>query len=500
MALMGAAFTSCSKDIAFDNEAVAQQQIAEYQANFVKKYGPVDPNQTWDFSNSTPISHLTAGPGATRSAGAASSPITVTKGDGTLTVNETFLTWVHDNMKPGNDNAVQGIPFKFLIPNHPFTIAPIFQGKASYYWELWMHVGSLGEPNQLDEKVWSKGEDLKYQVKNDATWRNAGTGEVGTKDAVAVQGPTFTFTFEDEHVGRTMFFYLKVWGSEKAFNNDPTKTNCSYMSSTDMQMLALRVDNDHIPANLPHNGQDVHIIGCEDSPLEGSGNIDRDYEDLVFLTDGLELTDVKYVERQITKRFLIEDLGAIDDFDFNDIVVDIVETWTEELNYEYKANGSWKALEPIEVENTRHQEAIIRAMGGTIDFHLYIEDAEKGKVEIFKKSDLTDYAITDMLNTGWGGTLIDPYAEYAVIKNCTLNAEGKVIEGSKKWTFADNNIAVKVENIGDNGKIITEFKFPKEGEIPMIIATSTDKFGAQEAWKKERVSISKDWFFIPGEE
>ena len=77
MVLMGAAFTSCSKDIAFDNEAVAQQQIAKYQENFVKKYGPVDPNQSWDFSNPTPITYLTDGPGATRSAGAASSPITV---------------------------------------------------------------------------------------------------------------------------------------------------------------------------------------------------------------------------------------------------------------------------------------------------------------------------------------------------------------------------------------------------------------------------------------
>lgn len=501
MVLMGAAFTSCSKDIAFDNEAVAQQQIAKYQENFVKKYGPVDPNQSWDFSNPTPITYLTDGPGATRSAGAASSPITVTRGDGTLTVDETFLTWMHDNMKPGNDNTVQGIPFIFLIPNHPFTIAPIFQGKASYYWELWMHVGTEGEENQLDEKIWSKGEDLKYQVKNDVTWRNAGTGEVGTKDAIAVQGPTFTFTFGEDNVGRTVFFYLKVWGSENAYNNDPTKTNCSYMSSTDKQMLALTVDKDHIPANLPYNGQEVHIIGCEDSPLEGSGNIDRDYEDLVFLTDGLEITEVKYRNRQITKRFMIEDLGAVDDFDFNDIVVDIVEKWTEEINNEYKPNGSWVEHDPIVLENTRHQEAIIRAMGGTINFHLFIDDAEKGKVEIYEKAGHDDYAVTDMLNTGWGGMPIKKYKRYAVIKNCELNEKGEVIDGTKKWTFANNNISVYVENIGDNGEIYnTEIKFPKDGDIPMIIATSTDKFGAQEPWMKERVSIPKDWFFIPGEE
>ena len=52
MAVLGAAFTSCSKEEnLFDSEAALEQQKVEYEASFVKKYGAIDPNQTWDFSS-----------------------------------------------------------------------------------------------------------------------------------------------------------------------------------------------------------------------------------------------------------------------------------------------------------------------------------------------------------------------------------------------------------------------------------------------------------------
>ena len=70
MAVMGAAFMSCSKDIAYDSEGLAkeatQKLVAEYDANFVKKYGPVDPNQTWDFTTKTPIRTLPSMSATTR--------------------------------------------------------------------------------------------------------------------------------------------------------------------------------------------------------------------------------------------------------------------------------------------------------------------------------------------------------------------------------------------------------------------------------------------------
>lgn len=490
MALMGAVFTSCSKDIAFDNEAVAQQQIAEYQANFVKKYGPVDPNQTWDFSDPTPVSYLAGGSVNTRSA--ASGPITVTRSEDKMTIDNTFLTWMHDNMGAGSDNTTHGDPFKLTIPDHSFTITPIFQGLASYYWELWMHIGTTGDgAEQIDVKIWSKGDNLKYRVQGNTTWLEAGTGDQGTKNAVEVEAPTFTFNFDGASVGRSMFFYMKTWANKKTFDADVTGTNYNIMSSVDKQMLALKVPAEDIPACIPSDHKDILIIGCEDSPYQGG--IDKDFEDLVILTDGLEMSKVDYVERVIAKRYLIEDLGASDDFDFNDIVVDMQDVWLEKIIYEDTPNGGWKPVSTEVVENTRHQRAIVRAMGGTIDFALKI-----GGTEIFKKSDLTDYAVTDMLNTGWNNTPINRYAQYAVINNCELNEDGTVKDGTKKWELNDNNISVYVENIGNNGEILSnEVKFPKQGEIPMIIATSTGKLGSLEFWMKERQSIPTDWFTLP---
>ena len=58
MAIMGAAFTSCSKENLFDNEAAIEKQKAEYEANFVKKFGAIDPNQSWDFSSMTPSTSM----------------------------------------------------------------------------------------------------------------------------------------------------------------------------------------------------------------------------------------------------------------------------------------------------------------------------------------------------------------------------------------------------------------------------------------------------------
>ena len=53
MAILGT--VSCSKSDLYDeaaqNSAKFEKAVAEYKANFVKKYGEVDPNQSWDFSN-----------------------------------------------------------------------------------------------------------------------------------------------------------------------------------------------------------------------------------------------------------------------------------------------------------------------------------------------------------------------------------------------------------------------------------------------------------------
>lgn len=473
MALMGAAFTSCSKEIAFDNEAVVKQQIAEYQANFIKKYGAIDPNQTWDFSTmqtttSLPESYVSA----TRAAEAV-----VTRSDQTMLIDNGILSWTEENLKPGVNNTVKGNPFKHVVPDNSFTIVPIFQGCASYFWELWMHVDGL-----QDVRIWKKGQKLQFNTSEGGTFKNTGTGKNdGTAGAYEVLAPAYTFA--GLPVGNDMWFYLKVWkkGASSYENGDEADVE---MSSLEGWMLSMKVPTAKLPVNIPE-GNTATIIGCEDN--EKASSTDRDFEDLVFLMYGKPTPPTIPVGRILhkqTKRYLIEDLGSKDDFDFNDVVVDMSDVWQDSIVYTQLENGSWiDSKRRITLENTRHQEAIIRAMGGTINFQLKI-----GEKAIWEKKG--NYNIENMLNTGWGNTAIDPDAKYAVIRNCVLDDKGTV-KSEAAWTWKDNNISIIVEGRGANEGIITTIGFPKKGEAPMIIATNASPL---EKWQPERVSIPNWWY------
>ena len=151
--------------------------------------------------------------------------------------------------------------------------------------------------------------------------------------------------------------------------------------------------------------------------------------------------------KPIQKRYLIEDLGSKKDFDFNDVVVDV-----------YQAiDGS--------------QKAIIRAMGGTIDFTLQIGSTtwQKGVDGV-----AAGYNVETMYNTEnpvWDDVL----AEFTV----------------KDWNPSTNNVTLTANSV-NNEDVIIKIPFPREGEVPMIIA-----FDTEVDWQKERVSLPKDWYTIP---
>lgn len=136
------------------------------------------------------------------------------------------------------------------------------------------------------------------------------------------------------------------------------------------------------------------------------------------------------------KRYMIEDLGSIGDFDFNDIVVDVYDNGTKQV-------------------------AKIRAMGGTMDFTLKIGNTTWTKSE-----------------NGF-----DPNVMYN-----TQNPDYDAVLAEFEVTgWKDNNISVLV-NDKNSGKVLT-IKFPKAGEAPMIVA-----FNPGQQWMRERKQIPSDWF------
>ena len=170
---------------------------------------------------------------------------------------------------------------------------------------------------------------------------------------------------------------------------------------------------------------------------------DGDYSDLIFLVQNVELMPIE-------KRYMVEDLGSIGDFDFNDIVFDV----------QQDAQGN--------------QKCIIRAMGGTLDFTLQIGSTKWSKGDDGAKK---GYQPTVMYNT-------DP------IDGAMVLAEFEVEE----WNPAENNVTVSVVSKENNG-VITVIPFPKKGEVPMIIALDTFY-----AWMPEKESLPKDWYKILDED
>ena len=442
MAVMDTAFMSCSKDIAYDSEGLAkeatQKLVAEYDANFVKKYGAIDPNQTWDFATMQPIYHAPSASSTrslTRTAGSLANT------SGTIQVEGTITAWMHENLKAGNNNFKKGKPFYLKTVSSPFTIAPVFQGTASYYWELWMHVAGYG-----DIQIWSKGASLSYQTEKDGTWTSPGTSDAGVpKNAYMTSAPTITFA--DIPVDTELDFYLKVWDNEtKATQTNPV-IQPRILSSLNEQMISLEGLTQK-PTNVPE-GNTVVFIGCEDNEKG-----DFDYEDLVFMIYGnptppiipSDDTDIIY-----TKRYMMEDLGDTDDFDFNDVVVDVSETYRQHIHLKWdNVNGSWEEdyRDPAVLVG---QSAIVRAAGGIYDFTLKIGDT------YWKKSD--NLTASSMLNTGWQNSDIDHNAVLASFE----------VEG---WDREANNLSLIVPlKVGENSTdVVYEIKFPEKGKAPKMIA------------------------------
>ena len=469
MAVVGLVFVACSHDDFIDQDAPVKNLKAEYAANFEKKFGKIDPNQTWDFSSPQTTFTLPSSSNAARTrTGESEGSFAFNKGE--IEVEKTVLDWVHDNMPKGKNNQQKGDPFKMKVPGNSFSIAPLYQGNATYYWQLWMYVEDLG-----DFMIWEKGNDIYYKADAESDWTELGVGSDGLGDGgfYSVKAPTYTFT--NLPVGKKMYFYLKVWKNSstcplgydaylKYLENQNQNKPDNFTSLEGMMISLVKAQK---PEKVP-SGYDVTIIGCEDKK---SG--DNDFEDLVIMVYGKPVPPterVEEVESALTKRYFMEDLGTTDDFDFNDVVVD-VQYDRKKITYTYD-NSTNKLIG--QTEEKLDDQAIVRATGGTLDFTLTI-----GNTTWIKSKHKN---ATEMWNTGWGG---------ASINYTAVLGEPFKVEGFKP---DKNNVSVAVVDKGNSGAVKT-ITFPKQGEAPMMLAVD-----ASVNWMNERVSVPDTWFYEVDEE
>ena len=486
MVVAAAALTACSSNTdLYDTNVINEgKQVSvkeSYVENFAKKYPNVDLNQSWDFS--TKQSDYRMG---------SNNKVRTRANDGGITagnwyeVDNNTLTWMHEQLVEGEDNRSLGNPFYMTVPGNDFTIIPIYQGQAGAMWNLhvvvdgvdylvWEKINktSLGGS---DENVQDETKTGTIQIKdldNDewhnlhGQWYDWGYGHWNSlyntdgtdrwtpdwseKNQVTAVRST-PYTFHDFPVGAEMYFYLDVtvsgsgeWdGKYHEINNVG-----AHESSLKGQMLALQ--NVPRPANIAEDNE-VMIIGCEDADLKDS---DWDCNDVVFLVYGktvpkpIKIEEGEEIEEVKTVRYMIEDLGSTDDFDFNDIVVDVAEIRTISPTYTNGVVTAWN-------EKGKRQEAVIRHLGGTLPFVLKIGNKEyaAGGQDTFQTS--PDLKLDDV--TGWTG----------------LNGA--------------HNVSIEVEQKNSEG--VFKVQFPKAGEAPMIIAVDPSQ-----GWMTERQSVPADWFY-----
>ena len=473
MVIAASSMVACTKNAdLFDSSAIEQNAKATYAENFTKKYPNVDLNQSWDFSTKQSDYRLGSGNKARTRAGEGS----IVNGSWYEVDNNT-LSWMHEQLVEGKDNRKLGNPFYMTVPGNDFTIIPIYQGQAGAMWNL--HVVVDG----VDYLVWEKSNseiqkgDIQIKDGDSNEWHNLhGGGQSwetwnslyntdGSDKWLADRSQNLVtavrsipYTFHDFPVGAEMYFYLDVTVSGSGVWDDKyheMNNVGAHESSLKGQMLALQ--NVPRPANIAEDNE-VMIIGCEDADLKDS---DWDCNDIVFLVYGktvpkpIKIEEGKEIDEVKTVRYMIEDLGATDDFDFNDIVVDVTEIRTISPTYTNGVVTKWN-------EKGKRQEAVIRHLGGRLPFILKIGNKEfaAGGQDTFQTS--PDLKLDDV--TGWTGLT------------------------------GDHNISIQVQQKDNNG-VYNNVKFPKAGEAPMIIAVDPSQ-----GWMTERQSVPADWFYIPTEE
>ena len=462
-----AALASCAKG--FDAPSSYEEiQKESYKSSFEKKYGAISPNQKWDFS--TYEFRL-----GTRGVSAISTEI-MEKGIDFGDVSKLKLQevkfpsrpeWNYVKISGGVEKNSElftaiskalpeqktwaGKPAVLVAPSSSFYIYPIFSGGNLRY-DLKVKVGNE-DPVTVFQKDYKNFQTINGMKKDN--------GEIVNMKGIKIEAPVGT--------------PVEVYIDNRTRLNDVKLEGVS--GTTNGQAVYVNVPDNIIPeldgVELKDNAV-AKYIGIEDilpSDSKYSEKTDNDYNDVVLAVVGnpdipqekIISNDEYEVKTCRAKRYMIEDLGSVGDFDFNDVVVDVEENVITKHKVTYE-NGVLKTDETT--VTTEPTKAVIRAMGGTIDFELIIGE-------------------THWTKSGNGFNSGTMYNTQGTIDYDKVLAEFEVAG----WSAAANNVSIKVN--GKNGEVYN-ITFPKAGTAPMIIAVDPTQ-----KWMPEKESVPSTWFYLP---
>ena len=451
VAVLGLA--ACSKGDLYDANQVAANKMAEqkqkFENNFEVKYGKVDPNQSWDFSTNQQrlgtrgegdqiVTELVAGLdfGIKNEYVSTNSNVLTTR---TFTKNKSLYGVLEGDLKDGLSH--EGDPAVLLAPSTDFTIYPL-SNQGGWTHKLYVKVGD-NDPVLVYDKTWTfygratvNGDVVKLGRDWFGTYY---AGERANLQGLHIKAP----------IGTRVDVYIDEIAGTKGNTAGTINGKAIYLDCKAKPEGITWLKDDAV----------IKYIGIED------GGGDTDYNDVVlavvgnpFVPEKIEFTNNTYdVPLSVTKRYMMEDLGSSDDFDFNDVVVDVTETTTTHHKVTL-ANG---VVTKDEITGTtKTQKAVVRHLGGIYPFVLKVGDTtfdKMGGEDTFDKD---------------------------------VNSE-KDVTG---WNPALNNVSVTVE-VPDNTKGSTMYnavnEFPEKGAFPMMFACDPEV-----KWAAERQEF--DFSQFPG--
>jgi hypothetical protein len=463
-----ALMASCAKSTdLFDQSAVDAQKKAEmlqeieqtkinYEANFVKKYGAIDPNQSWDFAAPLHLGTRSGGEGDVTDITTDETITTVTVAgldfdikNGEVTKNKSLYDGI--NTKLPEKTATSGEPIKLLAPETSFYIYPV-STRGEWIYDLKIRIGENNDPITLFSKNWT-GWDKHYV--NGMVSDNKTINMGGIKIKAKPGTPIDIFIDNVDYKGARRAS-VGSFNGQAIYVDVPegTTIDTGFELKKDAKIKYIGIeDNDGSVEASDNDFNDIVLAVVGDPDIPGKTVITHDYYD---------------VPTYKAKRYMVEDLGGDDDFDFNDIVVDVHQNITAHHKLTF-VDGVQVKDEIIKTDYS-DQVAEIRAMGGTLDFDLTI-----GKTTWSKSK--AGFNVGTMYNTQEGYEYSKVLATFTIEEN--------------SWDFDNNNISVTIKKTGAfSGNITYEIPFPKEGSVPMIVAVNAD---SDWTWMTERIGVPESW-------
>lgn len=421
---------ACSKGDLYDANQVAANKMAEqkqkFENNFEAKYGKVDPNQSWDFSTNQQrlgtrgegdqiVTELVAGLdfGIKNEYVSTNSNVLTTR---TFTKNKSLYGVLEGDLKDGLSH--EGDPAVLLAPSTDFTIYPL-SNQGGWTHKLYVKVGD-NDPVLVYDKTWKfygratvNGDVVKLGQYWNGTYY---AGERANLQGLHIKAP----------IGTRVDVYIDDIAGTKGKTAGTINGKAIYLDCKAKPEGITWLKDDAV----------IKYIGIED------GGGDTDYNDVVlavvgnpFVPEKIEFTNNTYdVPLSVTKRYMMEDLGSTDDFDFNDVVVDVTETTTTHHKVTL-ANGVVTKDEITGTDKT--QKAVVRHLGGIYPFVLKVGNTtfdKMGGEDTFDKDVNIEKDVT-----GWDPTLNNV--------SVTVEVPDKT-QGSKMYDAVN--------------------EFPKVGEFPMM--------------------------------